>query len=478
MSAFTLYNPSTHNPSTLVSALLSSAPGITIDASTINLAYGTGFVFDSSDTETSTTSLSFYDGTIVGLGIGTGLLLTSGDGDPPLSNTESSYSVALDPSNTDSDLNTTVHNAFSGAGDVEDATVLEFDFTVSDASLASVKFDLIFGSDEYPEFKDSSFVDIAGVYINGVNYALFNNRTDQPLSILGTNLSAGNFRNNDGSAVALEYDGISNLLTVIAPVHQGVNTIKIGIADTGDQIYDSGLFIGNLRAVDFSGSGLALEIKGTGSDDPLVQGQDFNESFELGDGNDNVFGGKGDDVLNGGNGFDAAIFSGNFSNYDFSKLFTGNTISGPDGNDSLVDIEFGLFDNDLFAFNTNAGDATYNIYALLQAAFNTAPSASLLSGWVKEGMDGSELPVLAQDMINTYAPGVSNEVLITHLFQTVVGITPSPADVDAFSALIGPGKTFATQGDLVAFAALHELNTAEIASIAGTPVPLDLSVFI
>jgi len=218
MSAFTLYNPTTHTTSSLASALLSAAPGVTINTGSITLKYGTGSDFSSGGTTTDTTSIAFYDGTISSLGIGPGLLLTSGDGDPPVSNTQSSYGVTLTPSETDTDLNTTVHGAFPSAGDVEDATVLEFDFTISDASLSSVKFDLVFGSDEYPEFKDSSFVDIAGVYINGVNYALFNNRADQPLSILSSNLSAGNFRDNASSAIPLEYDGISNLLTVIAPV--------------------------------------------------------------------------------------------------------------------------------------------------------------------------------------------------------------------------------------------------------------------
>ncbi len=416
-------------------------------------------------------------GRLPNLGIGAGLLLTSGDGNPPASNTQPSYGVSLAPSETDSDLNTSVHAAFPEAGDVEDATVLTFDFTVSNASLSSIKFDLIFGSDEYPEFKDSDFVDIAGVYINGVNYALFNNQANQPLSVLGTNFATGNFRDNENSTIPVEYDGLSNLLTVIAPIKQGSNTIKIAIGDTGDPIYDSGLFIGNLRAVDFFGSGLALETKGTDSADSF-QGADFNESFDLGGGNDIASGGKGDDVLNGGNGFDAAIFSGNFSTYDLSKLFTENVITGPDGKDSLVDIEFGLFDNDLFAFNTNAGDATYNTYALLQAAFNSAPSTDLLSQWVKEGMDGADLPVLAQNMINIYASGVSNEALITHLFQTVAGVTPSQQEVEAFGALVGPGKTFAAQGDLFAFAALHELNTHEIASIVGTPVALELSQFV
>lgn len=100
------------------------------------------------------------------------------------------------------------------------------------------------------------------------------------------------------------------MLSIVAPVTAGVNTMKIAIADTGDQILDSGIFVGNVQAVNFSGAGLALQTTGTNGDDPFVQGNDFNELFDLGDGNDNVEGGLGDDVLNGGNGFDAAIFTG------------------------------------------------------------------------------------------------------------------------------------------------------------------------
>lgn len=477
MATFTLYNPASHTLSSVASAVLSAASGITIDAGSISLKYGTGTAFLDTGSQ-DTTSVAFYDGTITNLGVGAGLFLTSGDGNPPSSNTQSSYGVSLTPSETDDDLHTTIHNAFPSAGDEQDATVLEFSFTVSDPALTSIKFNLVFGSDEYPEFSDSSFVDIAGVYVNGVNYGLFNNRADQPLSILDTNLAAGNFRDNAGGAIPLEYDGISNVLTVIAPVTTGTNKIKIAIADTGDQIYDSGVFIGGFSAVDFDGAGLALETKGSDSDDLLVQGHDFNEFFDLGSGNDNVFGGLGDDVFNGGNGFDAAIFSGNFLSYDFGKLFTDNIISGPDGNDSLNDIEFGVFGDDLFAFDTQEGGSTYNIYALLEAAFDQAPSTDLLSQWVKEGMDGDDAAALAQQMINTYAPGVSNETLIVHLFQTVAGISPTQAQVDEFSALIGPGKTFATQGDLVAYAALLDLNTDDFVSIAGTPIALDLSQFI
>lgn len=278
MAAFTLYNPAIHTLSSLTSALLSSGSGISVTAGSISVKYGTGTAYTDTGSR-DTTSVAFYDGSISSLGIGAGLFLTSGDGNPPTSNTQSGYGVSLTPSETDANLNATVHGAFASAGEVKDATVLEFSFTVSDPALTSIKFNLIYASDEYPEFSDSSFVDIAGVYVNGVNYALFNNRADQPLSVLDTNLAAGNYRNNAGGAIPLEYDGISNILTVIAPVTTGTNKIKIGVADTGDQIYDSSIFVGDFHAVDFDGSGLALETKGSSSDDLLVQGHDFNEFF-------------------------------------------------------------------------------------------------------------------------------------------------------------------------------------------------------
>lgn len=484
MATFTVYDPAVHLLESLPAALMSPASGISIDVSSIQLKYGKSIDFDSFDLEMpdlellTKASLSFYDGSITELGIGTGLFLTSGDADPPRTNTESGYGLTLDPSESDTDLANSVNAAFSDAGEIQDATVLEFQFSVTDPALTSIQFDLVFASDEFPEFSNSNFVDIAGVYVNGKNYALFNNQVNQPLSILDTNLAAGNFRDNENSHISLEYDGISNLLRIIAPVKSGVNTMKIAIADTGDQIYDSGLFIGNVQAIDFSGAGLALTTLGTDGNDPFVQGNEFNEIFELGDGNDNVVGGLGDDVLNGGNGFDAAIFRGGFSQYSLVKTPSGYTVSGPDGNDVLVDIEFALFGDDLFALDTQVGDATYNTYALLHAAFDKAPTTGQLSQWVAQEMTGASTAELAQSMIDTLAPGIPNDVLITHLFKTIAGITPTQTQVEHFSALIGPGNTYPTQGNLFAFASQLDLNTSEFASIVGEPLALDLSFFV
>lgn len=114
---------------------------------------------------------------------------------------------------------------------------------------------------------------------------------------------------------------------------------------------------------------------------------------------------------------------------------SGNTVGGLDGNGVLVEIEFAWFGKDLFALDTQAEDATYNTYALLHAAFDTAPTTGQLSQWIVQEMTGVNAAALAQNMIDTLAPGISNEILITHIFKTVAGITPTQVQVEKLSAL-------------------------------------------
>ena len=67
-----------------------------------------------------------------------------------------------------------------------DATTLSFSFNVTDPTATSISFDIVFGSDEYPEWVDA-FVDAGVVFVNGVNYALFNHDRLHPLSVVSQN---------------------------------------------------------------------------------------------------------------------------------------------------------------------------------------------------------------------------------------------------------------------------------------------------
>ncbi len=163
-----------------------------------------------------------------------------------------------------------------------DASTLSFDFTVTDTTATSISFDLVFGSDEYPEWVDA-FVDSAVVYVNGVNYAYFNHNPANPLSVISPNLAAGYFIDNGGGALPIEYDGVSNKLTFVAPILQGqMNTITIGISDTGDHILDSGVILSSLTAGDLPGSGVVITHSGseTEGDDTCV-GNSQSEVFDL-----------------------------------------------------------------------------------------------------------------------------------------------------------------------------------------------------
>lgn len=248
-----------------------------------------------------------------------GILLTSGDGTPPTSNTSSSYGQSNGTAG-DATLTAIAQAAFEDAGSTNDASILTINFTVA-AGVSAVSLDILFGSDEYPEYSDSSFVDVGAVLVNGVNYGLFNNNPSQPLSIIDGNLSAGNFIDNSGGGLPIEYDGISSKLTITAPVTSGSNTIKIAVADTGDSVYDSGIFAANLRPANSSSGGTFLDVPVV---DNEATGTNQNEQFEGGDGNDTMSGGGGNDIMDGGSGNDEQ-WAG-----------TGNdTVNGGDGDDTI-----------------------------------------------------------------------------------------------------------------------------------------------
>jgi serralysin len=58
------------------------------------------------------------------------------------------------------------------------------------------------------------------------------------------------------------------------------------------------------------------------------------------DGADTLDGGAGNDSLNGGGGIDTAKFSGAFESYKFGLKDSKLVVDGPDGHDSLTEIEF------------------------------------------------------------------------------------------------------------------------------------------
>ncbi|MBT7493599.1 MAG: PKD domain-containing protein, partial [Bacteroidetes bacterium] len=145
-----------------------------------------------------------------------------------------------------------------------DAASLEFDFIPSADSLF---FRYLFGSDEYPEFVNSSFNDVFAFFLSGPNpgggnYINYNVAlipgTTTPVSI--NNVNNGQNSPPTGPCVncayyfdnlavsnpnpAVEYDGLTTPLVAIASVVPcATYHIKLAVADAGDSILDSAVFL-------------------------------------------------------------------------------------------------------------------------------------------------------------------------------------------------------------------------------------------
>ncbi|MCG9912335.1 MAG: choice-of-anchor L domain-containing protein, partial [Flavobacteriales bacterium] len=139
-------------------------------------------------------------------------------------------------------------NAIAGANTF-DGAILEFDFVPQAPNLT---VDYIFGSDEYLEWVNLGYNDAFAFYISGpgivgeVNIATVGGL---PVTIDNINTVQNNafFVNNTGSGngpLTIEYDGFTTLLTAVQTVIPcSTYHIRLMIADGGDAIYDSGVFI-------------------------------------------------------------------------------------------------------------------------------------------------------------------------------------------------------------------------------------------
>ena len=198
------------------------------------------------------------------IGFDTGIVLSSGN-----------IADTIGP-NTADDTTTD----FGGAGDSDlnaisgvltyDAAALEFDF---EADADVVFFRYVFSSEEYNEYVNSAFNDSFGFFVNGANCAVIDDGVGMvPITIntinngnpFGTDATNPAFyRNNDlndgGGAIDTEMDGLTIVLTCMAPVNPSpaVNSMKLVIADGSDFILDSAVFLeaGSLSTTPPGGDG-------------------------------------------------------------------------------------------------------------------------------------------------------------------------------------------------------------------------------
>ncbi|PLX13447.1 MAG: hypothetical protein C0598_03455 [Marinilabiliales bacterium] len=146
-----------------------------------------------------------------------------------------------------------------------DATILEFDFSLP---ADSIYIEFIFGSDEYNEWVGSAYNDVFAFFLDGSNIALVPG-TSTPVSINNVNNGSNSayYIDNTSGSNNIESDGFTTTITGTFALNSNPSHhIKLAIADAGDHILDSWVFI---RASSFS---IPIEVD-LGPDVALCEGE-------------------------------------------------------------------------------------------------------------------------------------------------------------------------------------------------------------
>lgn len=130
-----------------------------------------------------------------------------------------------------------------------DVTELVIHFDMQ-PGFGNVRFNVVFGSEEYPEYVPIGYFDGFGMFLNGVNVAFVDGR---PVNITHPDMAA---------LAGTELDGVlapgdDPLLVFGGPVHATGNTLRFIIGDREDPILDSTVYISSLQAVPEPGASAA-----------------------------------------------------------------------------------------------------------------------------------------------------------------------------------------------------------------------------
>ncbi|MEP2717263.1 choice-of-anchor L domain-containing protein [Pseudophaeobacter sp.] len=153
------------------------------------------------------------------------------------SNTNTSGSTSTNTSGTNGDAD---FNALAGSA-TYDASYMEIDF-IPDGDVLTLDF--VLSSEEYPEFSNSQYNDVVGVWVNGVQAQVTIGDGSASIGNINQNDTQNIYVDNTNDQYNTEMDGFTITLTFTAPVNAGVvNSIKIGVADVSDSSYDTNLLV-------------------------------------------------------------------------------------------------------------------------------------------------------------------------------------------------------------------------------------------
>jgi hypothetical protein len=202
--------------------------------------------------------------------------------------------------------------------------------------------------------------------------------------------------------------------------------------------------------------------------DDVITGDARNNVLKGLEGSDILNGSLGNDTLDGGTGRDTAVFSARRVDTAVSRNATGYAIAGPDGGDTVVNVERLQFADSKVSLDLGTGDAGGMTVRLIGAAFdrpNLVPS--LVGTGIRLFDQGRGFLEVAQMAINTdlflsLATSHSNADFVNAVYRNVVGALPSVEVRDSIVRLLqGSGGTM-TQAELLTLAAYTPENAVNI----------------
>ena len=339
-----------------------------------------------------------------------GIVLTSGDANLIVSNSSGDAGSSTDTGN-DVDLESIVGES------VLDTNSLEFAFTVP-ANTNSIQFDLIYGSEEFPEFIDEGFNDVAGVFLDGVQIAF--DAFGRPLTVdnnffVLNNSGFSNIPETEGTTSVtlplIQYDGLTTQLTTTAPLDstRSIHHLKFAIADSGDSILDSGLFLANLRTSDavVSNPTTGGSISGVGTPGATI----FIDAN-----------------VNGVLGFDErSTVAGLDGSFAFDSLAPGTLVIREVASNQGAIVDLGPGEDlsgvilDDLASNPNVGGFGLNFGAAI-------PTGSFVSAVAYGNFDGNGRPDLV--VANDYGSGWMAESTVSVIWNSDSGLGLSPTKIN------------------------------------------------
>lgn len=170
----------------------------------------------------------------------TGVILSTGNANSFIgidSNPNDSPNTSTNTSGVNNDAD---FNALAGAN-TYDAAFLDVDFMAEEDGMMTMQF--VFSSEEYPEYTNTIYNDSVGVWVNGQEIPLEISSGSTDISTINSGNNVNLYNDNTGDQYNTEMDGFTVTMTLTFPVTEGVNSIRIGIADVGDSNYDSNLLI-------------------------------------------------------------------------------------------------------------------------------------------------------------------------------------------------------------------------------------------